>query len=96
MHYKNGRPAKNGDHVVHIPPSGVPVAGILYDAVAGNDYCNGKIAIPCPCDRVPNLIECLHADDVAAATVADSSSITAPPGMCEASPSQVDVPVKTD
>lgn len=73
MHYKNGRVAKNGDKVVLVPPYGPPVAGILYDATAGNDFCNGKIAITCPGDPCPNLKECLHADDVKAASIPDSS-----------------------
>lgn len=73
MHYKNGREAKNGDRVVLIPSYGPPVAGILYDAVAGNNDCNGKIAIPSPNDRCPDLKECLHADDVAKATIPDST-----------------------
>ena len=69
MHYKNGREAKNGDKVVLIGYNGIPVAGILYDAVAGNDYCNGRIAITTPSDPCPNLNECLRADDIAAAQV---------------------------
>jgi hypothetical protein len=74
MHYKNGREAKNGDKVVLIPKyGGQPVAGILYDATAGNDACNGRLAIPSSSDPCPNLQECLHADDVAAATIPDSS-----------------------
>ena len=71
MHYKNGREAKNGDKVVWIPiyngnVNGPIRSGILYDAKAGNDFCNGSLA---PCrndDPCPNLAECLHADDVAA------------------------------
>jgi len=74
MHYKNGREAKNGDKVVLISPySKVPVSGILYDAVAGNDYCNGKIAITTANDPYPNLKECLHVDDVLTATIPDST-----------------------
>jgi hypothetical protein len=64
MHYKNGREAKNGDKVMLIPSYGAPVVGILYDAVAGNDHCNGKIAPVSPSDACPNLKECLHLDDV--------------------------------
>jgi hypothetical protein len=67
MHYKNGREAKNGDKVVLIPSYGTPVIGILYDAVAGNDHCNGRIAVTAPNDPTPNLKECLHLDDVIAA-----------------------------
>ena len=67
MHYKNGREAKNGDLVVLIPSYGKPVVGILYDAVAGNDHCNGKIAPVSTNDPMPNLKEGLHLDDVLAA-----------------------------
>jgi hypothetical protein len=74
MHYKNGRPANNGDPVVLISQYGPPVAGILYSAVAGNDNCNGRIAPTSPSDPCPNLAECLHADDVRLATVPDSTA----------------------
>lgn len=63
MHYKNGREAKNGDKVALITDYGAAI-GILYDATAGNDYCNGKIAVIAPNDPCPNLKECLHIDDV--------------------------------
>ena len=79
MHYKNGRAAQNGDRVIIIPmydgkAVGAAVAGILYDAVPDNDYCNGRIAITSAYDPVANLKECLHADDVFAATIPDSSA----------------------
>jgi len=70
MHYANGREAKNGDKVVLLGYGG-PVVGILYDAQAGNDYCNGKIAVTEPGDPCPNLKECLHLDDVLALFPAD-------------------------
>lgn len=73
MHYRNGREAKNGDKVVLIPSYGAPVAGILYDAVAGNDTCNGRIAPTSPTDPMPNLKEVLHIDDVKSANIPDSS-----------------------
>lgn len=75
MHYKNGREAKNGDKVVWIPAygGGSPVVGILYDAVAGNDFCNGKIAPTSPSDPMPNLKECLHLDDVISAVTSIES-----------------------
>lgn len=79
MHFKNGREAKNGDKVVMIPGYGSPVAGILYDAQPGNDNCNGRLAIPAPTDPSVNLKECLHADDIAAATIQDST-MSVPPG----------------
>ena len=44
----------------------VPVVGILYDAVAGNDACNGKLAPISSNDPCPNLAECLHMDDALA------------------------------
>jgi hypothetical protein len=69
MHYANGRPARNGDVLVQIV-YGAPVLGVLYDAKAGNDYCNGKIA------SVGNpggacLADCVHIDDVLAALGVD-------------------------
>jgi hypothetical protein len=64
MHYANGREAKNGDKVVLISPFGGIVSGILYDATAGNDYCNGRIAITHPSDPCPNLKEVFHANDI--------------------------------
>lgn len=65
MHYRNGREAKNGDKVIQFGFDGKIIGvGILYDAVAGNDYCNGMVAPinnPGAC-----LVDCLHADDLAA------------------------------
>jgi hypothetical protein len=66
MHYANGREAKNGDKVVFVKAWGGSVTGILYDAVAGNDHCNGKLALITPNAPCPNLKECLHLDDVLA------------------------------
>jgi len=70
VHYKNGREAKIGDKVVLFPTYGAPVIGILYDAVAGVNFCNGKLAPISPIDPCPNLRECLHYDDVKAAVIA--------------------------
>jgi len=77
MHYKNGREAKNGDKVMLIPSYGSPVVGILYDAVAGNDFCNGKIAPTSPSDPCPNLKEVLQLEDALKA-IADGVVIPAP------------------
>lgn len=71
MHYRNGREAKNGDKVVLMSEYGEAVIGILYDAKAGNDYCNGKIAPIAPNDPCPNLKDCLHFDDVLNAVNSD-------------------------
>ena len=76
MHYRNGREAKNGDKVMLLPSYGPPVVGILYDATAGNDYCNGKIAPTHQNDPCPNLKECLHLDDVLAALPAEVPDTT--------------------
>lgn len=70
MHYKNGREGKNGDKIVFVPNFGPPMIGILYDAKAGNDYCNGRIASINQNDPCPNLQDCLRLDDV---------SLNAPP-----------------
>jgi hypothetical protein len=64
MHYKNGRVAKNGDKIVVLSTYAPPAIGILYNAVAGNDFCNGNVAMIRPNDPCPNLKECLHLDDV--------------------------------
>lgn len=82
VHYKNGRPAKNGDKIILIQPAGYygqPSAGILYDARSdgGND-CNGRIAQTNCSDPVADLKNCLHVDDVAAATIPDSTSQASP------------------
>lgn len=82
MHYSNGREAKNGDKVVLFSSYAAPVVGILYDATAGNDYCNGKIAITQPNDLCPNLKDCLHLDDVVKALGAPDkipNSVQSPP-----------------
>lgn len=63
MHYRNGREAKNRDFIVSKPGFGPPVIGILYNAVAGNDSCNWRLAIPRSDDPYTNLAECLHVDD---------------------------------
>lgn len=66
MHYRNGREAKNGDKVVQLNHEGkVITVGVLYDAIPGNDYCNGSIA---PIQQVVSgacMVDCLHADDLA-------------------------------
>lgn len=83
MHYKNGREAKNGDKVVLISAYQTAVIGILYDAVVGNDTCNGRIAIISPGDPCPNLKECLHLDDVKAALTQLVRDVSAPPPTVE-------------
>lgn len=83
MHYANGREAKNGDKVVLFTSYAAPVVGILYDATAGNDFCNGKIAVIKPNDLCPNLKECLHVDDVLKAlpVPAEVPNSAAPPPL---------------
>jgi hypothetical protein len=71
LHYKNGREAKNGDKVIVFPVYGPPMVGILYDAVAGNDYCNGRVAPIANNDPGVNLKETLHFDDVVQALPAE-------------------------
>lgn len=75
MHYRNGRAAQNGDKIVSLAgygsgPVNINAIGVLFDAVAGNDYCDGSIASivggpvvgACLCD-------CLHLEDLAAMIV---------------------------
>lgn len=68
MHYKNGREAKAGDKV--ISPYGM---GILHSVTAQSTTCNGRLAEISQSDPYVTLSECLHADDVMAAEVPDSS-----------------------
>lgn len=70
MHYRNGREAKNGDKIVKLDESGHVVAfGVLHSAVAGNDYCNGNIAVVQAPNDYACMVDCLHVDDVAAVLV---------------------------
>lgn len=73
MHYKNGREAKNGDKIMIVDGYNKGASGILYDAIAGNDYCNGKLA-PIGFGVGPNLKECLHLDDVLAALPSEAAA----------------------
>lgn len=67
MHYRNGREAKNGDLVVQIDGNGrVAGFGVLHSAVAGSDYCNGSVASTQTGGVGACLVDCLHADDIAA------------------------------
>jgi hypothetical protein len=68
MHYRNGREAKNGDKIVQLSTEGgkIVTLGVLYDAIPGNDYCNGYIAPTQPSPNVACMCDCLHLDDLAA------------------------------
>ena len=79
MHYRNGRAAKNGDRIVQLNGDGkVLGTGILYDAVVGNDYCNGSLA-PIPASTGACLIDALHVDDLAT-ILAEKGLDKRPPG----------------
>lgn len=68
MHYRNGREAKNGDRVVQLTICGggkIEAVGILCDATAGNDYCNGIVATRSGWSSAC-LIDCLHEEDLVA------------------------------
>lgn len=66
MHYRNGREAKNGDKVVKIENGKIVSYGVLYDAVPGNDYCNGNIAPVQTSKDFACMVDCLHVDDLEA------------------------------
>jgi hypothetical protein len=73
MHYKNGRSVKVGDRVIGFH-NGLPKAGIVIDTIPGSTTCNIAI-VPCP-----EYVGCsfqskdfLHAEDLAAAEIPDSS-----------------------
>lgn len=70
MHYGNGREAKNGDLVVMIEGlNSLPKAGVLALAVAGQDYCNGRIMSQSSEFVTANLKNCFHVEDVLKAFV---------------------------
>ena len=66
MHYRNGRPAKDGDKVVQFGGfDGKIVAfGVLHSTTPDNDYCNGQIAAIQHPNITACIIDCLHLDDV--------------------------------
>ena len=67
MHYRNGRPAQNGDTIISLGYDGkkIEAIGVLFDAVAGNDYCNGSIAPISTAVKGACMCDCLHIDDLA-------------------------------
>lgn len=66
MHYRNGRPAQNGDKIVKLDSNGnIQAFGVLHSATPGNDYCNGNIAAIQPPNDYACMVDCLHVDDVA-------------------------------
>lgn len=70
MHYKNGRAAKAGDKVINLSHG---LSGVLHTVGAGSTTCNGRLAPISQNDPYVTIGECLHLDDVAAATVPDAS-----------------------
>lgn len=68
MHYRNGREAKPGDHVVFLQPyGGPPLIGLLHSLQSQSDTCNGRLAIATANDPYVNLKDCVHIEDVAGA-----------------------------
>lgn len=53
--------------------------GILYDAIAGNDHCNGRLAVITNSDPCPNLKDCFHLDDFLATIPDDIPNIAGIP-----------------
>ena len=64
MHYRNGREAKVGDHVVGRNYDGSILSGVVVTTNAQSDTCNLTIVpiIPGSMMRL-TAKECLHADD---------------------------------
>lgn len=65
MHYRNGREAKNGDKIVRLSGGKIEAFGVLYDAVPGNEFCNGNIASTQQGKEYACMCDCLHIDDIA-------------------------------
>ena len=51
--------------VVAVSPL-ITALGVLYDALPGNDYCNGYIAPTQLPNTMACMVDCLHVEDVAA------------------------------
>lgn len=71
MHYKNGRVAQAGDRIVQV--MGGAAHGVLHSVNPGSDSCNGRVATITSADPYVNIHDCLHVDDVSAATIPDST-----------------------
>lgn len=65
MHYRNGRPAQNGDKIVKLEGGKIVAFGVLHSATLGNDYCNGSIAVVQSTTDYACMVDCLHVDDLA-------------------------------
>jgi len=75
MHYRNGREAKKGDTIVQLRDvynadgtltgGKIAAVGVLYDALPGNDFCNGSIVPIQQAVTGARMCDCLHIDDVA-------------------------------
>jgi hypothetical protein len=80
MHYRNGREAKNGDKIIQLEGGKIVAIGVLYDAVPGNDYCNGYIAsTQGAAPHYACLCDCLHQDDLST-LLAEQGLDKRPPG----------------
>lgn len=55
--------------------------GILYNVNPGSTTCNGRLAQPAANDPYVTLSDCLHVDDIAAATIPDSSQAAIKPAV---------------
>ena len=73
MHYKNGREAKEGDKILVLSEYGLPLVGVLHSTTAESDTCNGKVSPLSPNDQMVTINDCLHVDDVLAASIPDST-----------------------
>lgn len=66
MHYRNGKPANNGDKIVRLNGGKIEVFGVLHSAQPGNDFCNGNIAPVQNNSEYACICDCIHVDDIAA------------------------------
>lgn len=67
MHYRNGRPAQNGDKIVRLNGEGkVEAFGVLHSSRPdGGNTCNGSIAVVQSANEYACLCDCVHVDDLA-------------------------------
>lgn len=81
MHYRNGRPAQNGDKIVRLNSEGkIEAFGVLHSATPGNEYCNGNIAVVQGANDYACMCDCLHIEDLAE-ILKQAGLDKRPPGM---------------
>lgn len=96
MHFKNKRPAQNGDPVIAKNYQGKVVVGSIFNLNPGSQTCNCDVAVIIPggtqvltCQTVGQLY---HAEDALAAVEAANQAPAAEAPVCESPAAEVKQP----